>query len=105
DDYHHVEDPTAHSLVQKLVELSPGNLHVAIASRALPPLSVARLRVMGQVSEIDCGDLPFDLAETRAFLEQSIGGPRVSADEVAQIHDLTNGWPACLQLVSILLKN
>lgn len=105
DDYHHVEDPWAHKLVQKLLDHGPPNLHMIIASRALPPLSVAKLRVMGQVSEIECADLPFDLAETRTFLAQNIANARLTADEVGQIHDFTNGWPASLQLVSIVLKN
>lgn len=105
DDYHHVEDPLSHRLIQKLLEHGPGNLHLVITSRAVPPLSVARLRVMGQVSEIECGDLPFDLAETRAFLEQNVGGMRFSADEIGEIHDLTYGWPASLQLLAISLKN
>lgn len=105
DDYHHVEDPWAHRLVQKLIDNSPANLHLVIASRAMPPLSVARLRVMGQVGEVECADLPFNLTETRQFLEQNLNDVRLDADEVAQIHDFTNGWPASLQLVSILLKN
>jgi LuxR family transcriptional regulator, maltose regulon positive regulatory protein len=105
DDYHHVQDPAAHRLLQKLLDHNPGNLHLAIASRAVPPLSVARLRVMGQVAEVECNDLPFDLAETRSFLEQNVGGARFSVDELSQIHTLTNGWPASLQLLAITLKS
>jgi LuxR family maltose regulon positive regulatory protein len=105
DDYHHVDDPAAHALVQKLIELSPGNLHLAIASRVAPPLNIARLRVMGQVSEIACDDLLFDLTETGAFLAQSLqSGAALTFDEIERIHDLTTGWPACLRLVSITLK-
>lgn len=105
DDYHHVDDPLAHALLQKIVEFSPGNLHTILASRAVPPLSIARLRVMGQVGEIDCAALPFDLGETRAFLEQTLGAGGVNADELNQIQELTHGWPACVQLVSIMLKH
>jgi ATP/maltotriose-dependent transcriptional regulator MalT len=105
DDYHHIEDASAHALVQKLVELNPGNLHVVIASRVIPPLSLGRLRVMGQVSEIACNDLPFDLSETRAFLGRDARGVGLKEDEIERIHDLTRGWPACLQLVSMMLKN
>lgn len=105
DDYHHVEDPWAHKFVQALLDHGPANLHVIIASRALPPLSIGALRAQGQVTEVECGDLPFDLAETRAFLDQNIGGMTLGADEVRQIQDVTNGWPASLQLVSIMLKN
>ncbi|HZG32975.1 MAG TPA: AAA family ATPase, partial [Sphingopyxis sp.] len=86
DDYHHVEDPRAHQLLQKLLDHCPSNLHIVIASRAQPPLSVARLRVMGQVAEVECDDLPFSLAETRAFLEQNAAGLKLAADEVGVIH-------------------
>lgn len=105
DDYHHVEDPRAHQLVQKLLDHCPSNLHIAIASRALPPLSVGRLRVMGQVAEIECNDLPFSRAETRAFLDQNAQGLKLDTEEVGIIHDQTNGWPASIQLVAIMLKN
>ncbi|MBO9695238.1 MAG: AAA family ATPase [Sphingopyxis sp.] len=105
DDYHHVEDPWAHRFLQKLLEHSPPNLHIVLASRAVPPLAVAKLRVMGQVSEIECNDLPFNLAETRTFLDANVAGDRLAPDEIGQIHDFTNGWPASLQLVSIMLKN
>jgi len=105
DDYHHVEDPRAHQLLQKLLDHCPRNLHITIASRALPPLSIARLRVMGQVAEIECGDLPFNLAETRSFLDQNVQGLKLDPEEIGIIHDQTNGWPASLQLVAIMLKN
>lgn len=105
DDYHHVEDPWAHRFLQKLLDHSPPNLHIVLASRAVPPLAVAKLRVMGQVSEIECNDLPFNLAETRTFLDANVAGDKLATDEIGQIHDFTNGWPASLQLVSIMLKN
>lgn len=105
DDYHHVVDPWANRLVQKLIDHSPGNLHIVIASRIVPPLSVAKHRVMAQMAEIDCNELPFSLAETRTFLDHSLGSGTLSPEESWRLHDLTFGWPATLQLVSILLKN
>lgn len=105
DDYHYVEDPWAHELVQKLLAHGPGNLHIVIASRASPPLSIAKLRVMGQVAEIECRDLPFNLAETRTFLEQTLSSIKLTTNEIIQIHSVTHGWPASLQLLAITLKN
>ena len=105
DDFHQVDDPQAHRLVRKILELSPGNLHLVIGARTMPPLGIARLRVMGQVAEVNCADLPFELAETRAFLEQNAGSARLEPDEIVQIHDLTQGWPASLQLLSLALRN
>lgn len=105
DDYHHVTDAWANRLVQKLIDHSPGNLHIIIASRIVPPLSVAKQRVMAQMAEIDCNELPFTLAETRAFLERNLGTTALSPEEALRLHELTFGWPATLQLVAILLKN
>lgn len=48
DDYHHVEAPLAHRLLQKLLDHCPANLHLVIASRSTPPLSLGRLRMQGR---------------------------------------------------------
>ncbi|KJK16805.1 LuxR C-terminal-related transcriptional regulator [Pseudomonas sp. NPDC087612] len=105
DDYQHVCDPRAHQLMQKLLDHSPDNLHFVISSRVGPPLSFSRLRLSGQLVELDCAALPFDLSESRAFLEQSLAVLKLSPEELHQIHELTSGWPATLQLVIILLRN
>lgn len=104
DDYHHVEDPLAHLLLQKLIDHSPPNLHISIASRATPPLSVAKLRVMGLLSEIECEDLPFKIEETLEFLSHNLGSAPVGPETSIQIHEMTNGWPVSLQLLSLELK-
>lgn len=105
DDYQHVSDPRSHQLMQKLLDHSPENLHFVISSRVGPPLSFSRLRLSGQLLELDCATLPFDLAESRAFLEQSLAALKLSPEEFHQIHELTSGWPATLQLVIILLRS
>ncbi|EKZ95375.1 ATP-dependent transcriptional regulator, MalT-like, LuxR family protein [Cupriavidus sp. HMR-1] len=104
DDYQYAEAPAAHRLMQKLLDHCPANLHFVIASRTMPPLSLGRLRMQGQVSEIDFADLPFGLDETRVFFDQSLSTLKLTADEVRLIHDLTNGWPACLQPVATMLR-
>lgn len=105
DDYQHVTDPRSHQLMQKLLDHSPENLHFVISSRVGPPLSFSRLRLSGQLVELDCVALPFDLAESRAFLEQSLSALSLTPEELHQIHELTSGWPATLQLVIILLRS
>ncbi len=105
DDYQHVLDPRSHQLMQKLLDHSPDNLHFVISSRTVPPLSFSRLRLSGQLSELDCAALPFDLAETRAFLEQNLASMKLNPEELHQIHELTSGWPATVQLVVILLRS
>ncbi|WP_248320477.1 LuxR C-terminal-related transcriptional regulator [Caballeronia sp. Sq4a] len=105
DDYHHVEAPAAHKFVQKLLDHGPGNLHLVISSRVTPPLSLSRLRMMGQIVEVDSAELPFDLPETRHFLDENLGTGKINADELGLIHELTSGWPSCLQLIVTMLRN
>ncbi|WP_394561108.1 LuxR C-terminal-related transcriptional regulator [Aquipseudomonas alcaligenes] len=105
DDYQHVLDPRSHQLMQKLLDHSPDNLHYVISSRVGPPLSFSRLRLSGQLVDLDCAALPFDLLETRAFLEHNLASMKLSPEELHQIHELTSGWPATLQLVVILLRS
>jgi LuxR family transcriptional regulator, maltose regulon positive regulatory protein len=105
DDYQLVEATAAHKFMQKLLDHGPGNLHLVIASRVTPPLSLSRLRVMDQIVELDSAELPFDLAETRVFLDENLGAGKINADELGLIQELTNGWPSCLQLIVIMLKS
>ncbi|KXU83529.1 helix-turn-helix transcriptional regulator [Paraburkholderia monticola] len=105
DDYHHVEALHAHKFIQKLVDQGPGNLHLVIGSRLTPPLSLSRLRMMDQLVEIDSAGLPFDLAETRAFVDENLGPGKLNADDLTLIHELTCGWPSCIQLIIIMLRN
>lgn len=105
DDYHLVSDPRAHRLVQRILEHCPSNFHLALASRAAPPLNLGKLRVMGQVIEIDCAALPFTAPEMREFFDQNLGTLKLNAEELHQIDELCGGWPASLQLILLMLKN
>jgi len=103
DDFHHVEDARAHQLVQLLLDVGADNVHLIIAARATPPLRLSRLRVMEQLGEIECTELPFDFHESLSFLERNLA-KKLSTDEARLIHDVTEGWPATLQLVTIALN-
>ncbi|AMO22731.1 helix-turn-helix transcriptional regulator [Ramlibacter solisilvae] len=104
DDYHHVSDQRAHGLMQKLIDHCPPNLHVVIASRTTPPLTVSRLRVLGRLAEVGFSELPFNLEETRSFFDRNLGAMKLGPDEVRLIHDKTSGWPASLELMAIMLR-
>ncbi|MFC4345611.1 LuxR C-terminal-related transcriptional regulator [Cupriavidus numazuensis] len=104
DDYHYVQDAWAHKLLQRVIDFAPPNLHIVIVARVLPPFSLSRLRVMDQVIELDATQLPFDIGETRVFLDDLLRAGRVGPDEVAQAYTITGGWPACLQLVAAMLR-
>jgi LuxR family maltose regulon positive regulatory protein len=103
DDYHVIQDPTIHELVSQLVSGLPPTLHVVLATRADPPLPLARWRAHGQIAELGAGDLYFRPEEVQAFLGNVLGTappPGVAAAFV----DRTEGWIAGVQLASLALK-
>ncbi|MGH8784328.1 MAG: LuxR C-terminal-related transcriptional regulator [Cupriavidus necator] len=102
DDYHHVEDPSTHALIQGLLDHGPDELHLILASRTNPPLAVSRMRITGELTEITFPDLPFDFPETQDFLSKHLGD--VTADDARLIHEISDGWPVCLQMICIRLK-
>ena len=103
DDYHLIENRQIHEPVELLIERLPAGTHLVIATRSDPPLAMSRLRARGQLTEIRAADLRFSLSEAADFLNDVIG-LRLNDDEVARLHDRTEGWAAGLQLAGLSLK-
>ncbi len=102
DDYHAADCPAITPLVQFLLEHRPACLHLALISRSMPGLNLARLRALDQVVEINAADLRFNGAEIRTFLEQVMGA-HLSADQLARLAQSTEGWAVGLQLAGLAL--
>ena len=102
DDYQNVTDTRAHPLVQTLIDFAPAHFHLAMASRSLPPLSLSRLRDQGGVVEMDFRDLRFSTDEVENFVRMH--HPALSAQDARHLYEVTDGWVAGLQLVSMDLK-
>lgn len=98
DDLQNLQDAGALEALQWLLDYSPANLHLALVSRIAAPLSMARLRALGQMMELDERDLRFTQDETARYLHATLG--EVSAHEVQRLHDLTDGWVTGLRLLS-----
>jgi LuxR family maltose regulon positive regulatory protein len=78
-------------------------MHLIIASRADPPLSLARLRSHGDLTELRVSDLRFTPDEAAAFLNQ-VMELEISAADVAALEQRTEGWIAGLQLAALSLQ-
>ena len=63
-----------------LLDHLPDQLHLMIATRADPPLPVARLRSRGQLVEVRGADLRFTPDEAQQFLNQAMGLDLDAAD-------------------------
>ncbi|AET94366.1 two component LuxR family transcriptional regulator (plasmid) [Burkholderia sp. YI23] len=102
DDFHHVTDSRVHGVFQWLLDYGPQNLHIALMTRANPPLSLGRLRDQSQLLELDMRDLRFTLSESEAFLMTQSNA--IDEREARRLHELTDGWIAGLQLLAFGLR-
>ncbi len=103
DDYHVIETQAIHDGIGFLLSYLPPQVHLIIASRADPPLSLARLRSHGELTELRVTDLRFTPEEAAAFLNQGMG-LEISAAEVSALEKRTEGWIAGLQLAALSLQ-
>jgi LuxR family transcriptional regulator, maltose regulon positive regulatory protein len=103
DDYHLIETSAVHESLTFLLNRLPPGLRLVVASRADPPLPLARLRARGQLAELRAADLRFTLAETAAFLREATGLD-LPAESVAALQDRTEGWAAGVQLAALSLR-
>jgi LuxR family maltose regulon positive regulatory protein len=103
DDYHLIESADIHGAVELLVERLPAAVHLVISTRSDPPLPLSRLRARAQLTEIRAADLRFNVTEAGAFLNDVVGLD-LEPDEVALLHERTEGWAAGLQLAGLSLR-
>ena len=96
DDYHAIQNMDVHHLLTELFRYPPRALHLVLASRSDPPLSLTTLRARGQATEIRTQELRFTEAETATFLQQ-LGIP---ADEgtVRALVERVEGWVTGMRL-------
>lgn len=103
EDYHVIQNTEIHrALAYWLDHASPG-LHLAITSRADPPLPLARLRARMQLTELRAADLRFNADEAAAFLNRTMGLPLTPA-QITTLEERTEGWIAGLQLAALSLQ-
>ena len=103
DDYHVIATQAIHDGIGFLLSHLPPQVHLIIASRADPPLSLARLRSHKELTELRVNDLRFTPDEAAAFLNK-VMGLKISAAEVSALEQRTEGWIAGLQLAALSLQ-
>jgi LuxR family maltose regulon positive regulatory protein len=103
DDYHLVGSQLVHESLGFLLEHLPPGLHPVLASRADPPLALARLRAGGQLTELRDADLRFTAEEAATFLRETVGAELPEA-AVTALAVRTEGWAAGLQLAALSLR-
>jgi LuxR family transcriptional regulator, maltose regulon positive regulatory protein len=102
DDLHAVANPSCLDVLAALFEYVPAGSQIAVASREDPALPLARWRAQGLVHEIGVGDLRLDEQEAKLLLEAT--GAELNADELSELTERTEGWPAGLYLAALSMQ-
>lgn len=103
DDAHRMPQATMHEVIDYLVNNAPPNLQFLIGSRRPLDLPLSDLVASGRLARVDVGNLRFELDESIEILRRRFGG-RISLDDAARLHELTEGWPLGLQLAASTIE-
>jgi ATP-dependent transcriptional regulator len=102
DDVHALHNSECRAALSVLADHVPAGSRLALAGRDEPPVRVARLRAEGRVTEIGPADLSLTRDEASVLLRAA--QVALGADEVAELHRRTEGWPAGLYLAALCLR-
>lgn len=102
DDFHAVSETVADDICD-LVERWPAETtQLILASRSDPPVRLHRLRLAGEPCEVGDDELRFSRAECRDLLISF--GLDLRDEQLALLHQRTEGWAAALQMAAQSLR-
>ena len=102
DDVHVLGNSECRAALSVLADHVPAGSRLALAGRAEPPLRVARLRAEGKIMEIGPDDLSLTCDEASSLLRSV--DLTLAEDDVAELHERTEGWAAGLYLAALYLR-
>ena len=102
DDVHVLRNSECRAALSVLADHVPAGSRLVLAGRAEPPLRIARLRAEGKILEIGPDDLSLTRDEASSLLRSV--GLALAEDDVTELHERTEGWPAGLYLAALYLR-
>jgi LuxR family maltose regulon positive regulatory protein len=102
DDLHELHSDEALRWLEGFLAQLTSQLRVVLGTRTYPPLALHGLRLNGGLLEISAPDLRLTLHETHELLKAD--GVTLSDDDVAALHERTEGWAAGVRLATISLS-
>lgn len=103
DDYHAASSKGVNEAVSFLLDHLPKQMHLMIMTREEPSISLPRLRVRDQLTELRVADMRFTLTEAEAFFNRAMD-LNLSIDNIAGFQTRTEGWVAGLHLAAISIQ-
>ncbi len=103
DDCHAVQSRESRAALSFLARQLPASTLVAFAGREVPALGSGRLRARGELTEVRTDDLRFTTVEAEQLLRERFGVV-LAPDDLAELVEHTEGWPAGLYLAGLSLQ-
>ena len=104
DDYHLIQNPEIHQLLDALLQYQPFHLHVVLITRQDPPLDLITLRAKNDITEIRLADLRFSQEESAQYLATHLHS-ELSPETIQELIQQTEGWAVGLRLTALALRN
>ncbi len=101
DDLHELRSSEGLRQLKLLLMRAPAELRFVLVTRRDLRLGLARLRLVGDMSEIRADDLRFSLDDARALFETA--GVPVADSALELLHERTEGWAAGLRMAALSL--
>jgi ATP/maltotriose-dependent transcriptional regulator MalT/DNA-binding SARP family transcriptional activator len=104
DDFHEVADnPNVVAFMETLLRHQPAQVRIVLATRSVPPLGLERMRVRGEVFELDSSHLRLRRDEIARLFAEVYRRP-TRDEELAALEEATLGWPTAVHLVHESLR-
>jgi LuxR family maltose regulon positive regulatory protein len=102
DDVHLLRNPECRDALSVLADHVPPGSRLVLAGHDEPPLRVARLRAEGRLLEIGPAELSLNRQEAASLLRAA--EVVLGEDDLAALHQRTEGWPTGLYLAALYLR-
>ena len=100
DDCHLAE--SSHRMLSALARQLPPDLRMLMAGQHAPRFSTARMRIEGVIAELRAADIAFTATQADELLQ--LAGLELAPDDARRLHELTEGWPAGLQMALLAMR-
>ena len=103
DDYHVIKDRRCHEQVAALLRHLPPTLKIVLGTRSRPPLPLARLRALGEMTEVRARDLRFTRQEATGLV-RTVSAAELTDPDLADLVRRTEGWPTGVYLAARAIR-
>ncbi len=103
DDFHWIRSHEVLNLISQIIDHLPHHATLMIATRADPPIQLAKYRARAELCEIRAADLRFDECEAAQYLNDKMH-LHLGKNATATLLEKTEGWAAGIHMAALSLQ-